>query len=153
MRHFLKYWLPVLVWMTVIFGASADRNSHEHSQHIFRPILLWLFPHLTDQEFENIHWVLRKCAHLTVYAVLGLLIFRALSHSQTGLAKWSWPRVGGTLLIVFLYAATDEYHQSFVPGRTALLSDVFIDTSGATAGLLVLWNYQRLRAPESQKIK
>lgn len=151
MRHFLKYWLPVVVWMAVIFGASADRNSHEHSRHIFRPILLWLFPHITDEEFENVHWVLRKCAHLTVYAILGLLVFRALSHSETGLARWSWPRVGGTLLIVFLYAATDEFHQSFVPGRTALFSDVCIDTAGAAAGLLALWICQQVRRSKSQK--
>jgi VanZ family protein len=139
--------------MAVIFGASADRNSHEHSRHIFRPIVLWFFPHMTDQEFENVHWVLRKCCHLTVYAILGLLVFRALSHSRTSLPPWSWPRVGGALLIVFLYAASDEYHQSFVPGRTALFSDVCIDTSGAAAGLLVLWVYHRLRAPNTKSKK
>jgi VanZ family protein len=153
MRQFLKYWLPVLIWMTVIFGASADPNSHDRSRHIFRPILLWLFPHISDHEFEQIHLILRKCCHLTEYAILGLLIFRALSHSKTGLAPWSWPRVGGALLLVFLYAATDEYHQSFVPGRTALFSDVCIDTGGAAIGLLVWWIYHCLRAPKQQKHK
>jgi len=151
MRHFLKYWLPVLIWMVVIFGASADPNSHEHSRHIFRPILLWLFPHMSDQEFENIHWVLRKCCHLTVYAILGLLVFRALNHSRTHLSPWSWPRNGGTLLIVFLYACSDEFHQSFVPGRTALFSDVCIDTGGAAIGLLALWIYHFCRKPAPQK--
>ena len=151
MRQFLKYWLPVLIWMTVIFGASADPNSHDRSRHIFRPILLWFFPHISDQEFEQIHLILRKCCHLTEYAILGLLVFRALSHSKTGLPPWSWPRVGGALLLVFLYAATDEYHQSFVPGRTALFSDVCIDTGGAAIGLLAWWIYHRLRTPKPQK--
>jgi VanZ family protein len=153
MRPFLRYWLPVLVWMAVIFGASSDPNSHERSRHLFRPILLWLFPHLSDQEFENIHLALRKCCHLAEYAILGLLVFRALRHSRTSLPPWSWPRVGGALLIVFLYAATDEYHQSFVPGRTALFSDVCIDTGGAAIGLLACWIYHGLRAPKPQKIK
>jgi VanZ family protein len=151
MRQFLKYWLPVLVWMAVIFGASADPESHEHSRHIFRPIVLWLFPNLSDADFEKIHLVLRKCCHLTEYAILGLLVFRALSHSKTGLPPWSWPRVGGTLLIIFLYAASDEYHQSFVPGRTALFSDVCIDTGGAAIGLLAWWIFHCLRTPKLQK--
>ena len=49
-----------------------------------------------------------------------------------------WPKVGGTLLLVFLYAASDEFHQSFVPTRTPLFSDVLIDTAGGAIGLLVL---------------
>jgi VanZ family protein len=106
---------------------------------------------MSDQEFENIHWVFRKCCHLTVYAILGLLVFRALRHSRTKLPPWSWPRVGGTLLIVFLYACSDEYHQSFVPGRTALFSDVCIDTSGAAIGLLLLLVFHFCRQPVPQK--
>jgi VanZ family protein len=151
MRQFLRYWLPVLIWMAVIFGASADPQSHEHSRYIFRPILLWLFPHLSDQDFEKIHFLLRKCCHLTEYAILGLLVFRALSYSKTNLPPWSWPRVGGALLIVFLYAATDEYHQSFVPGRTALFSDVCIDTGGAAIALFAWWIFHCLRPPKPQK--
>jgi VanZ family protein len=47
--------------------------------------------------------------------------------------------VGGTILFVFLYAATDEFHQSYVPTRTPLVSDVFIDTAGGVLGLIVIW--------------
>jgi VanZ family protein len=151
MRQFLKYWLPVLIWMAVIFGASADPHSHDRTRHFFRPIILWFFPHISDQEFDQIHFVLRKCCHLTEYAILGLLVFRALSHSKTSLWAWSWPRVGGALLIVFLYAATDEFHQSFVPGRTALFSDVCIDTGGAAIGLLAWWIFHCLYAAKPQK--
>jgi VanZ family protein len=150
MRHFLKYWLPVLLWMAVMFTASADPNSHERSRHIFRPILLWLFPHMSDQEFESIHLVLRKCCHLMEYAILALLVFRALHHSRTSLPTWSWPRVGVTLLIVFLYACSDEYHQSFVPGRTALFSDVCIDTAGGTIGLFILFICHFSKKPKPQ---
>jgi VanZ family protein len=46
-------------------------------------------------------------------------------------------------LIVALYAASDEFHQSFVPTRTALVSDVFVDTAGGAAGLLALWAFGR----------
>lgn len=153
MRQFLQSWLPVFIWMAVIFTLSADSQSYQHSEHIVRPFLLWLFPHMSAQTFETLHHIFRKCCHLTVYAVLGLLIFRALRHSRTDLSPWSWPRMGGTLLIVFLYACSDEYHQSFVPTRTPLFSDVCIDTSGAAFALLVLWFYHLSRKPAVQKSK
>ena len=153
MRNFLKYWLPVFVWMAVIFGASADSHSHERSASIVKPLLRWLFPHMSESEIETIHTLLRKCCHLTEYAILGLLVFRALRHSRTGLPPWSWPRVGGTLLIVFLYASSDEYHQSFVPGRQALFSDVCIDTGGGAIGLLAAWIVHSFRKPKPENKK
>lgn len=148
MRPFLKFWLPVLIWMTVIFGASSDSHSYEHSSSFITPLLHWLFPRLSDPQIDSIHHFLRKCCHLTEYAILALLVFRALTHSRTALPPWSWPRVGGTLLIVFLYAGTDEFHQSFVPGRTALFSDVCIDTGGGAIGLLLAWVYHSCRRPK-----
>ncbi|MEO5634435.1 VanZ family protein [Gaiella sp.] len=74
--------------------------------------------------------VLRKLAHLTEYAVLGTLLQRALA------------RPGIAILIGGLYAASDEIHQHFVPGRHAAWYDVVIDTVGVTIGV-VLW--QRMR--------
>ena len=60
---------------------------------------------------------------------------RAAPCQKTICRPWSWPKVGGTLLLVFLYAASDEFHQIFVPTRTPLVSDVFIDTAGGAIGL------------------
>ena len=57
---------------------------------------------------------------------------------------WRWDEAGLALAIVFLYAASDELHQAFVPTRTALVSDVFIDTAGGAAGLLALWLARRI---------
>jgi VanZ family protein len=150
MRGFLKFWLPVLVWMAVIFTASADSKSYQHSSRLIEPLLRWLFPHMPGQEVQAIHHIFRKCCHLAEYALLGLLVFRALSHSHTALSPWSWPRVGGTLLIVFLYASSDEFHQRFVPTRTPLFSDVCIDTFGGALGLLAAWVCHRCRAPRPQ---
>src|SRR5277367_2003605 len=136
---FLKFWLPALLWMAVIFTASSDAHSYEHSSRFFEPLLHWLFPNMPQTEVDLIHHIFRKCAHLTEYAILALLLWRALHVSKNKLPAWSWPKVGGTLLLVFLYAASDEFHQSFVPTRTPLVSDVFIDTTGGAIGLLVLW--------------
>ena len=125
--------------MALIFSGSSDSHSYEHSSRLIVPFLHWLFPHMTQTHVDQIHHLIRKCCHLTEYAVLALLLWRALHLSKNKLPAWSWPKVGGTLLLVFLYAASDEFHQSFVPTRTALVSDVFIDTAGGAIGLLVLW--------------
>jgi VanZ family protein len=145
MRNFLKFWLPVLVWMAVIFSASSDAHSSEHSSRFFEPLVRWLFPHMTPEHVELIHHLFRKCGHLTEYAVLALLLWRALHMSPNNLPAWSWPKVGGTLLLVFLYAASDEFHQRFVPTRTPQVSDVFIDMIGGAIGLLVFWGLGRWR--------
>ncbi|HEU6448431.1 MAG TPA: VanZ family protein [Verrucomicrobiae bacterium] len=135
---FLKFWLPVLIWMVLIFSFSSDAHSYEHSSRFFEPFLRWLFPHLAQSQIEIIHHLCRKCCHLGEYAILALLIFRALNRSQN-LPPWSWPRVLGALLIVFLYAGTDEFHQVFVPTRTPHFTDVLIDTAGGAVGLLGFW--------------
>jgi VanZ family protein len=125
--------------MALIFTASSDSHSYEHSSRFFKPLLHWLFPNMPQTKVDLIHHIFRKCAHLTEYAILALLFWRALHASKNELPAWSWPKVGGTLLLVFLFAASDEFHQSFVPTRTPLVSDVFIDTTGGAIGLLVLW--------------
>jgi VanZ family protein len=152
-RVFLKFWLPVLFWMAVIFTASADSHSSEHTSRFIEPILRWLFPNMSPDHIEDIHHLIRKCGHLTEYAVFALLVWRALHFTKNHLPPWSWPKVGGTLLIVFFYAASDEFHQSFVPTRTARVSDVFIDTAGGAIGLLALWFFNHCRNRRRQKQK
>ncbi|MEJ0088912.1 MAG: VanZ family protein [Limisphaerales bacterium] len=144
LRAFLFYWLPVLVWMMVIFSASGDMHSAEHSSRFVEPLLHWLFPHMSQINVDKIHYIIRKCGHLTEYALLALLVWRALHLTKNKLPRWSWPKVGGTLLVVFLFAASDEVHQSFVPTRTAQVSDVFIDMAGSALGLLFLWFVHRI---------
>jgi VanZ family protein len=53
--------------------------------------------------------------------------------------RWHWDEAGLALALVFLYAASDELHQVFVPGRTGQISDVVVDVAGAVAGLTLLW--------------
>jgi VanZ family protein len=136
--------------MTVIFIASSDSKSFEHSSRLLAPLLLFLFPQISGDTLHLIVFIARKCCHLTEYAVLALLVWRALNQSKTSLAPWSWPKVGGTLLIVFLYASSDEFHQIFVPTRTPRIHDVVIDTIGGAMTLLALWIFHR-RKLKSQK--
>ena len=146
LRLFLIYWLPALMWMTLVFSASSDSHSNAHSSRIIEPLLRWLFPRLSEAHVQDLHELLRKCAHLTEYAVLALLLRRAVgSAAKSGAPAWNWPVARLTLLLVMLYAASDEWHQRFVPTRTSLVSDVFIDTAGGAAGLLALWRFGRWR--------
>jgi VanZ family protein len=142
LRAFLKFWLPVLFWMALIFSASSDSHSYEHSSRFVEPFLHWLFPKMPQDNIEKIHHLIRKCGHLTEYAILALLVWRALGQSSN---LPPWPRVRKTMLIVCLYAGTDEFHQSFVPTRTSLVSDVLIDTAGGAIGLIAFWVFCRWR--------
>jgi len=145
-RAFLKYWLPALIWMAVIFSASSDTKSFARSSRILAPLLLWLFPQMPEDTVHLIVLIARKGAHLAEYAVLALLFWRALRRPVKNDARpWNWRLAGGALALVFLYAATDEFHQRFVPSRTAHVSDVLIDIAGGAAGLFALWLWGRWR--------
>lgn len=145
---FLRYWLPVLVWMVLIFSASSDAKSYQHSSLFFEPLMRWLFPHLPQPQIEAIHHAFRKGCHLTEYAVLVLLLWRAIRQPvKNDPRPWLWPEAGLALALVFLYAASDELHQAFVPTRTAQISDVLVDTSGAAIGLLLLWGGHKIFKP------
>ena len=109
-------------------------------------VFAWLFPHLTHDSVWLIVWLVRKCAHLTEFAVLALLLWRALRASLSSEARgWSWRLAGNTWLVVVICAASDEFHQLFVPDRQASAWDVLIDATGAAVGLVGLWAVGRWR--------
>ena len=107
---------------------------------MFVPLMHWLFPHMADVRIEHFHVWFRKCGHLTEFGVFGLLLWRAIRHASADChPPWQWSQAGLAMLLVTIYAASDEFHQTFVPGRTGLISDVVIDASGAAIGLSLLW--------------
>ena len=139
-RNFLKYWLPVLVWMALIYTASGDKRSMQHSSRFIEPVIRWLFPHLADDTVQFMVFLVRKAAHVTEYALLALLLWRALRKPvRRDPRPWQWSQAGFALLCAALYASSDEIHQLFVPHREGRIQDVMIDTSGAALGLLALW--------------
>ena len=146
LRSLAGYWLPVLVWMWVIFSASGDQMSFQHSSRIIGPVMRWLLPHLSEEAVHAIVVVVRKCAHLAEYGVLALLLWRALRKPpRPDAPAWRWPEAGLVLALVALYAASDEIHQSFVPSRQGCVGDALLDTAGGAFGLLGLWAAGRWR--------
>jgi VanZ family protein len=139
-RSFAKYWLPVLIWMAVIFSASGDRQSFRHSSRIIAPIVRWLFPQISDESLDAVVTFVRKGAHVAEYAVLAALCWRALRKPRKlDPRSWSWRDAGWAVSLVALYALTDEIHQSFVPSRYGSWRDVLVDTMGGVLGLLLVW--------------
>ena len=146
-RSRIVLWLPAVGWMLVIFLASTDALSASHTGQIVEPILLRLFPHITFAELELAHLAIRKTAHLIEYGTLGLLLWRAIPEHRTNPEIADWWRAGTALLVATFYAATDEYHQSFVPSRTASVRDVVIDCCGAAIALTFVLLANRPRHP------
>lgn len=139
-RGFLKYWLPVLLWMAVIFSGSGDSKSSSHSSRIIVPLMRWMVPDISSENLDLVVLLVRKCAHLTEYAMLAWLCWRALRRPvKHDRRPWSWRLAGGAILFVALYAASDEWHQTFVPNREGCVRDVLIDTTGAVLGMALLW--------------
>ena len=145
-----KRWGPAAVWMLIIFQASSDSASVAHSSHILSPFCLWLFPHITLAQFETVQLIVRKAAHMTEYALLAILLLRALAYERGDARKW----ISSAWVLSVAYAASDEFHQSFVPQRNPSVVDVFIDAAGAALGLLCCYlvlRTQEKKAPRQEK--
>lgn len=130
---------PLIVWMALISFASTSQFSAVNTSEFFRPLVLWLFPTLSEAKLAALHFVARKAGHFSEYAVMGLLAARAFRTSSSKfIAKYWFP---AALVLVVLYALLDEYHQSFVPGRTASALDSGIDILGGLVALIAfkLW--------------
>ena len=151
MKTFIKYWLPLLIWLGVIFAGSTSVMSAEHTSRYVVPFLLWLKPGISPKAIWTILVVARKCAHVTEYAVLALLLWRALRSIRVLHAK-SLMVFGAVLLGCALFAASDEFHQTFVKSRTPSVRDVVLDVSGALFGLLIGVTFARRRPKRSQLI-
>jgi VanZ family protein len=145
-RTFVRYWLPVVLWAALIFSASSDAGSSSHTSRFLRPLLLWLKPGLSDAALDTAIYVIRKASHVTEYAVLTALLWRALRNRQRGrVLPWDWRLAARTFGLIVAYAASDEVHQLFVPTREGRIRDVLYDSAGAAAALLLLWAWDALR--------
>jgi VanZ family protein len=131
----LRAWLAVAACTTVIFVFSGDEFSAANTSRILEPILRWLFPDIAPATMAAIHMAVRKGAHLTEYGLLGLLAARAL---RLTLAISTARAALLSLALVLAVSATDEFHQSFLPSRTGVISDVGIDLTGGALGVWLL---------------
>ena len=114
-RPLIWYWLPPVAWMSLIFGLSAQ-------------------PALPQAPDELLDTLLKKGAHVIEYAILTVLLWRAWNARQRPVASLAL-----AFVLAVLYAASDEFHQTFVPGRLGRVQDVLIDSLGAALATLGVW--------------
>ena len=120
-KRWLYYWLPALLWMGVIFVMSSR-------------------PSLPSHPNDTVDLVAKKAGHVTEYGVLAFLLWRALSKER------GWPvlpSLGVAFFLSLLYAVSDEFHQTFVPGRSGRLTDVGFDALGSLFALGLVWWFSR----------
>lgn len=145
----------VIIWCVVIFLFSANDSdeSNAQSNRLFDFIVKFVNPVYDSMDPEaqlRYHdiatFIIRKLAHFTEYAILGMLAFSAL---------WKIEKVKlrglAALGFGFLYASSDEIHQLFVPGRTGQFRDVMIDTCGVAFGIVIAMLIRKIYLKHKQK--
>lgn len=136
-------WILVVIWMGVIFAFSHQANSSE----------------ATATYFGDFNVLVRKLGHISEFAVLFFLVRFALlsrdpmsadaneSQTQSKSRQWQVAISDKTnliaLVISVLYAVSDEWHQSFVPGRSACIEDVLLDSSAVLAAVFCTAFFKR----------
>ncbi len=124
MKQLFLGWMLVIVWMLIIFAGSSVGN----------------LPHADSQAIDAI---IHRTAHLIEYAILGALLLRAMRpHRSIG-----WRDVIIVVIVCGLYGFSDEWHQSFIMGRSSELSAVLFDLAGGLIGAVIYrWWRGRHRA-------
>lgn len=118
----VNYWIPPLLWSAVIFTFST-------------------LPTVQTTDIFLGDFLFKKSAHVIEYGILATLLYRALINSNINTKKAMWYAV----ILSSLYGISDEFHQSFVPGRTPTLRDMLIDTAGASIFIFgIVGNIERM---------
>ncbi len=141
----IKYisWVPAVLIMILIFSYSSKPadNSNENSMKVVNR-LIQIYENITHNSLESeqraeieetLNHIVRKGAHFCEYALLAAAIsFYFLMQNIVSSKRFLL-----SVMISFFYAATDEFHQTFVTGRTGMFKDVMLDTAGAATGSLI----------------
>lgn len=132
----LFYSLTTIIIMILIFAFSAQ-NADESSKlsEGFISTIIGHILRILPQFGMDYEFVIRKYAHVFEYFCLGLSTFMLLHEIKPD--KYLFPMVG-TEIICYLYSCTDEFHQTFVPGRSGKIIDTFIDSIGISLAVIVL---------------
>lgn len=144
----------IILMMMAIFGFSSknSRVSDKMSKGLINVVVSGyekIFNiSLNNQEIQDkLNFIVRKTAHFTEYFILGLFLYLFIEEFKITSTYWY------VALIGLVFAATDEFHQLFVSGRTAKITDVLIDTSGIMLSLIIMKVYEVLNGKRKKKTK
>ena len=128
--------VATVIWALVIFSLSTGGFGPSFTGRVLAGALGLLHVTLPAPSFEVFHLCVRKAAHLAEYAIFALLLCKS---SEEPPFPWRQRRLLACFLILLVYSLTDEYHQRFVPGRTASWADCGIDSIGGAMGILAYY--------------
>jgi VanZ family protein len=136
MKKEVFWWILAILICFIIFNFTASSSSTgSNTQHIIGKIT-----GLDDKHAATLNFVIRKTTHLTIFGLLGICFYMAL-RKRKFLIAWG---------LTTLYAASDEYHQSFMPGRTAAVKDVILDSCGSIVAILIVRFFVQKRYSKSK---
>lgn len=141
LRLFL-HWIPALIGIAIILGESTAMMSSDNTSRFLLPLWIKLFGPISPDRWEIVHHYIRKTGHFIGYGCVSLGFFEAWRVTLE--VRWPvWRQrmryaAGLALLSTLLLASWDEWHQSFIPGRTSSARDVLLDFCGALAAQLLL---------------
>ncbi len=116
----------LIIWMITIFCFSNQKGetSGNTSGRVIKAILKIFNKEISEEQVQKLQLPIRKLAHFTIYAIGGMLAIMLLNQYDIPIIQ----KILYSQLIISAYAALDEFHQSFIPGRTASVWDVLIDS-------------------------
>ncbi len=147
LRKVIKFILVILCMFTIfMFSSDKDYESSKKSNSVILGIAdMFSKGNISKTDKDNYIkkyvFIVRKSAHFTIYLILGLLVISLLKEYMI----ISWKSILISLLVVFLYACSDEFHQLFVSGRSCEFRDVLIDSSGGLVGSYLYYLFYNLR--------
>lgn len=134
---FLRYWLPVFAMMGFIFWMSTSLFTDAHTYDVIKAVVDFFNPSAPVHELRHLNYAARKFAHVFEFFFFGLMLFRAFRHGGKT-KKGILASMALAVLVVAVYAFSDEFHQMFVPGRGGLeIKDLGIDTMGGALAQIV----------------
>lgn len=143
-KHILKLWIAAGLWLAVIAIESTTYLSSEYTSRFLYPILHFLLG-LDWTRFAIWHHYIRKCGHFVGYFVLSVLLFRAWKATLSLPALWALRWSGIAFFMSAMVASMDEWHQSFLPSRTGVFSDVVLDSAAALTAQIVIFLSLRVK--------
>lgn len=130
----IKYFIPAIIWMIFIFIMSNQNGTDSSNQSNF---IVEIIIKVIKIDSHILSFLIRKAAHMSEYAILLALIYY-------GFNKNNYLHIYlNSLLITFIYACSDEFHQLFISGRSGQFRDVLIDTSGGLIMLMIIYLWHK----------
>jgi VanZ family protein len=139
-KEMLKAWIAAGLWLALIAIESTSYLSSANTSRVLYPIVHFLFG-VDPIRFITWHHYVRKSGHFIGYFMLSFLLFRAWRKTLPSSSLWELRWAATAFFISALVGSLDEWHQTFIPTRTGLVSDAILDSAAALIAqiLIFLW--------------